>query len=114
MTMDVLNQNKIQELANEIGKDNVPILLEIFLGEMDSYMVNLSQHHGAAQLVYLKDISHALKSSAASFGADRLCDFATSIDSKAKVEKLVENGEEVDMMLELLHITRDVYRAWTF
>lgn len=72
--MTILNQQKIDELSMEIGSDNVPVLLDIFLGEMDTYIDNLSQLEGSEQLVYLKEISHALKSSAASFGADSLCE----------------------------------------
>ncbi|GLR02797.1 phosphorelay protein LuxU [Vibrio hyugaensis] len=113
MSMDVLNQQKIDELAAEIGLDNVPILLDIFLGEMDVYITNLSQYQGSEQLIYLKEISHALKSSAASFGADRLCDLAVAIDKKAKSGELVEGGGDITSMLDLLHITRDEYRLWT-
>ncbi|NMT19542.1 Hpt domain-containing protein, partial [Vibrio parahaemolyticus] len=49
----------------EIGSDNVPVLFDIFLGEMDTYIENLSQLQGAERLAYSKEISHALKSSAA-------------------------------------------------
>ncbi len=30
MSMNVLNQQKIEELSAEIGSDNVPVLLDIF------------------------------------------------------------------------------------
>ncbi|YCO04635.1 quorum-sensing phosphorelay protein LuxU [Vibrio sp. VNB-15] len=113
MSMDVLNQQKINELAAEIGSENVPVLLDIFLGEMDVYINNLSQYQGGEQLIYLKEISHALKSSAASFGADRLCDLAIATDKKAKASELVEGSEELSLMLDLLHVTRDAYRSWT-
>ncbi|EGR1143227.1 TPA: quorum-sensing phosphorelay protein LuxU [Vibrio parahaemolyticus] len=111
--MTILNQQKIDELSMEIGSDNVPVLLDIFLGEMDTYIDNLSQLEGSERLVYLKEISHALKSSAASFGADSLCELAMSIDKKAKSGELVEQGSEVYTMLERLNETRDAYRSWT-
>ena len=44
MNKEVLNQQKIDELSDEIGSENVPILLDIFLGEMNSY-VDLSLIH---------------------------------------------------------------------
>ena len=46
MSVNVLNQQKIDELSMEIGGDNVPVLLDIFLGEMDTYIENLSQFQG--------------------------------------------------------------------
>ncbi|EKY4194980.1 quorum-sensing phosphorelay protein LuxU [Vibrio harveyi] len=113
MSMNVLNQQKIEELSAEIGSDNVPVLLDIFLGEMDTYITRLSALKGNEQLIYLKEISHALKSSAASFGADRLCDLAIAIDRKAKSNQLAEQGEDATEMLALLDVTRDAYRSWT-
>ena len=113
MNTDVSNQQKIEELSAEIGSDNVPVLLDIFLGEMDSYIGTLTELQGSEQLLYLKEISHALKSSAASFGADRLCELAIAIDKKAKANQLQEQGMEMSEMLDLLHITRDAYRSWT-
>ncbi len=80
---------------------------------MDTYITRLSDLKGNEQLIYLKEISHALKSSAASFGADRLCDLAIAIDRKAKSNQLAEQGEDATEMLALLDITRDAYRSWT-
>ncbi|MBE4116435.1 phosphorelay protein LuxU, partial [Vibrio parahaemolyticus] len=48
--MTILNQQKIDELSMEIGSDNVPVLLDIFLGEMDTYIDNLSQLEGSERL----------------------------------------------------------------
>ncbi|MDW1975181.1 quorum-sensing phosphorelay protein LuxU [Vibrio sp. Vb1980] len=112
MSVNVLNQQKIDELSMEIGSDNVPVLFDIFLGEMDTYIENLSQLQGAERLAYSKEISHALKSSAASFGADRLCELAMSIDKKAKAGELTAESEVLEVMLDLLHETRDAYRSW--
>lgn len=114
MSVNVLNQQKIDELSMEIGSDNVPVLFDIFLGEMDTYIENLSQLQGGAErLAYSKEISHALKSSAASFGgADRLCELAMSIDKKAKAGELTAESEVLEVMFDLLHETRDAYRSW--
>lgn len=111
--MNILNQKKIDDLSMEIGSDNVPVLLDIFLGEIDTYIRNLSQLNDTEQLVYLKEISHALKSSAASFGADRLCDLAISIDKKAKAVELAVEGEEATTMIDVLRDTQEVYRSWS-
>ncbi len=113
MSTELLNQEKIDALSSEIGSDNVPLLLDIFLGEMDTYIDSLQKHSGQAQLEYLTEISHALKSSAASFGADCLCKLAVSIDKKAKNNQLSEDGKEVSRMIDLLSETRDVYRVWS-
>ncbi|MFA0231398.1 Hpt domain-containing protein, partial [Vibrio sp. 10N.261.45.A7] len=58
---------------------------------------------------YLADISHALKSSAASFGADSLCSFAIGLDAKVKQALPVTEVDFKDMQ-ELLLSTYTEYQ----
>ncbi|GAJ72868.1 LOW QUALITY PROTEIN: phosphorelay protein LuxU [Vibrio sp. JCM 18904] len=112
MSVNVLNQQKIDELSMEIGSDNVPVLFDIFLGEMDTYIENLSQLQGGQSDLTQKK-SATRKVSAASFGgADRLCELAMSIDKKAKAGELTAESEVLEVMFDLLHETRDAYRSW--
>tara|TARA_Y100001956_G_C4118436_1_gene186126 strand:- start:1279 stop:1623 length:345 start_codon:yes stop_codon:yes gene_type:complete len=98
----VLNQQKVDELAGEIGQENVPVLLEIFLGELKGYYEHLELNKESDTSKYLADISHALKSSAASFGADSLCSFAIGLDSKVKQSLPITDGDFEDMQSLLL------------
>ena len=100
--MKVLNQQKVDELAGEIGQENVPVLLEIFLGELKGYYEHLEINKESDTSKYLADISHALKSSAASFGADSLCCFAISLDTKVKQALPVTEVDFQDMQKLLL------------
>ncbi|MDK9760265.1 Hpt domain-containing protein [Vibrio sp. D173a] len=95
--MKILNQQKVDELASEIGQENVPVLLEIFLGELKGYHEHLEQSNEEDSTKYLADISHALKSSAASFGADSLCNFAIGLDAKVKQSKPITDDDYQDM-----------------
>ncbi|PHX06753.1 quorum-sensing phosphorelay protein LuxU [Vibrio splendidus] len=105
----VLNQQKVDELAGEIGQENVPVLLEIFLGELKGYYEHLEINKASDTSKYLADISHALKSSAASFGADSLCSFAISLDAKVKQALPVTDVDFQDMQ-ELLLSTYTEYQ----
>ncbi|WP_412034990.1 hypothetical protein [Vibrio sp. 1866] len=49
--MTILNQQKIDELSMEIGSDNVPALLDTFLGEMVTYIDHLSPLEGSERLM---------------------------------------------------------------
>ena len=98
----VLNQQKVDELAGEIGQENVPVLLEIFLGELKGYYEHLEINKESDTSKYLADISHALKSSAASFGADSLCSFAIGLDSKVKQSLPITDRDFEDMQSLLL------------
>ncbi|PAR56586.1 phosphorelay protein [Vibrio metoecus] len=104
-----INQSKIDLLAKEIGEENVPILVDIFLGELGDYQSKLVSEQVVDKLGYLKEISHALKSSAASFGADRLCAKAIELDSRAKSGEMLDISLEVTQMLDLLKQTHQCY-----
>ncbi|MEZ8102256.1 quorum-sensing phosphorelay protein LuxU [Vibrio bivalvicida] len=108
--MDILDQSKIDRLANEIGEENVPVLLEIFLGELQMYINKLSQIDGAEQEQYLKEISHALKSSAASFGAEALRAYSVEVDSCAKLGVALDSESNKQQMLSLLGETQQRYQ----
>ncbi|ERM60333.1 MULTISPECIES: quorum-sensing phosphorelay protein LuxU [Vibrio] len=105
----VLNQQKVDELASEIGPENVPVLLDIFLGELKGYYEHLELNKDNDTSKYLADISHALKSSAASFGADSLCSFAISLDAKVK-QALPVTEVDFQNMQELLLTTYQEYQ----
>ncbi|USD34079.1 MULTISPECIES: quorum-sensing phosphorelay protein LuxU [Vibrio] len=109
--MEVLNQTKIDRLANEIGTDNVPVLLNIFLGELAQYIEKLSTGEELDKDAYLKEISHALKSSAASFGAEALCAYAVEIDAKAKSGQSLDLNDTQHQMVTLLNETQQRYQA---
>ncbi|PMH41927.1 phosphorelay protein LuxU [Vibrio sp. 10N.286.49.B3] len=109
---EVLNKTKIDQLANEIGPENIPVLLGIFLGELTAYKERLIQLEGEELATYLASICHELKSSAASFGADRLCQFALDIDFRVKLNQDLELEKSVDFMLELIGFTYDTYQSF--
>ncbi len=108
--MDIMNQTKIDKLAKEIGEENVPLLVQIFLGELVTYKQSLVSDDLADKARYLKEISHALKSSAASFGADKLCAKALDIDSRAKQGVEFDEGLEAADMVDLLDQTHGFYQ----
>ena len=107
--MQWMNTEKIDALAKEIGKENIPILMDIFLGELHLYHQQLTQGVDGGNMTYLIEISHALKSSAASFGADKLCAFARQVDSNAKQGIAMNEETETAKMLEILSETAECY-----
>ncbi len=108
--MEVLNQEKIDRLSGEIGEENVPVLLDIFLGELNTYLVSLCSDNTLNKGQYLREISHALKSSAASFGAEQLCAYAAEVDAAAKAGKPHIETLYVAPMIELLQTTKLRYQ----
>ncbi|MBF8999846.1 quorum-sensing phosphorelay protein LuxU [Vibrio nitrifigilis] len=107
--MELMNQHKIDGLAQEIGQENVPVLLEIFLGELTGYQQQLTDVSQADKQECLKDISHALKSSAASFGADKLCAKAIEIDGMVKLALEFDVNAETENIIALMEETHQCY-----
>ena len=108
--MELLNKHKLDQLSSEIGASNVPILLDIFLNEMVQYIEALKDED-RDQEAYLKEICHALKSSAASFGAESLCALAIEIDAKAKLGEMIDVEETQGAMITLLTQTQQRYQT---
>jgi len=109
--MEIKNQHTIDDLAREIGSENVPMLLDIFLNELQEYLDILNRVEGNELHQNLREISHALKSSAASFGADALCFSANGIDSKIKQDQLDSLDSDVQIFIQLIGQTREVYQS---
>ena len=108
--MDLINHKQVERLAAEIGRENVPVLLEIFLSEIAGYMNVLSPLEGQDQHDYLTEVSHALKSSAASFGADALCNYSIMLDKKAKAGEQLSSPSCKKEMTDLLKKTHSSYQ----
>jgi two-component system phosphorelay protein LuxU len=105
-----LNINKVDDLCNEIGRENLPVLLEIFLSELDGYNAVLSGELAELQSP-LSDISHALKSSAASFGADNLCEVAKSLDARVKAGEVINTAEYRETIVASIQQTIREYQS---
>lgn len=76
-----INASTIKRLAEEVGQDTVSLLLKVFSDELEQYQRQLSDQPSVSQV---REISHAIKSSAASFGADDLAEMAQECESRMK------------------------------
>jgi two-component system, phosphorelay protein LuxU len=79
-----INQETIKRLAAEVGEETVSILFNVFSDELEQYLRQLSDQ---PTVIQIGDISHAIKSSAASFGADDLALMAQECESRVKQEQ---------------------------
>ncbi|KLV04710.1 phosphorelay protein LuxU [Photobacterium aquae] len=76
-----INAQTIQRMAEEVGEDTLQLLLTVFSDELEQYFSKLSDD---PTLLDVREISHAIKSSAASFGADELARMAQECESRVK------------------------------
>lgn len=76
-----INAETIKQLTEEVGEETVLLLLNVFSDELEQYLRQLSDQPSINQV---GEISHAIKSSAASFGADDLAQMAQECESRVK------------------------------
>ncbi|PSW21077.1 Hpt domain-containing protein [Photobacterium sanctipauli] len=76
-----INVETIKRMADEVGHDTLTLLLTVFSDELEQYFRQLSDQPTAGQV---REISHAIKSSAASFGADELALMAQECESRVR------------------------------
>ncbi len=94
-----INAETIKRLAEEVGEETVILLLNVFSDELEQYLRQLSDQPSVNQV---GEISHAIKSSAASFGADDLAEMAQECESR------VRQGQDDWMVDHLREFTQRV------
>lgn len=75
------NIETLKRLADEVGEETVSLLLNVFSDELEQYFQQLTDQ---PTIEKIGEISHAIKSSAASFGADDLSFLAQECESRVK------------------------------
>ncbi|MDA9556858.1 Hpt domain-containing protein [Vibrio sp.] len=106
---NVIDEVVINNLIKEIGQEHIPVLLGIFTQELEGYIERTQQLTGLELNQYLADISHELKSSAASFGASRLESLVLLLDKKAKNgDSLTEPNTVMNFQQEVTLVLREL------
>ncbi len=102
-----INQETVNQLIQEVGGENASFLFGIFCDELLEFTSSFSIESEVARI---KEISHCLKSSAGSFGADKLAMFAVEIEEKAKAEQLDWVKRNITEFINIARKTEVIYR----
>lgn len=68
--MELLNRGTLDQLANDIGSDMLPVVIGVFVDEVGRQRGQLRALLDADERVALGRLAHSLKSSCASYGAE--------------------------------------------
>lgn len=101
------NHETLRRLTVEVGEETLFSLLVVFSDELDRYVDELSN---APSVIQIRDISHSIKSSAASFGADQLAELARECESRVKLGQESWVTDELPHLINLLIATVSEYR----
>ncbi len=105
--MSTANHETLRRLAVEVGEDMIASLLVVFSDELNRYIDELSK---TPSITLIRNISHSVKSSAASFGADELAEFARECESRVKLGQENWVASELPRFLTLLKATANEYK----
>lgn len=101
-----VNNETLRRLAFEVGEEMVSSLLFVFSDELKGYYEQLSD---APTIMQIREISHAIKSSAASFGADELAELARECESRIILGQEAWAQEQLPQFVNVLQKTASHY-----
>jgi two-component system phosphorelay protein LuxU len=107
----VLNPKALDKMKSDVGEAHLPVLLGCFIGELEEYIVLLNGSDNNEK--HCADISHSLKSSAASFGADALLQIAIQIDTAVKRNQTICSQETKAKLIASLKTTLAEYQRYS-
>ena len=102
----MVNNETIQRLTIDVGKETALLLLGVFSEELNDYFQQLSD---LPTILHIREKSHAIKSSAASFGADELAEFACECENRVKMGQDLWVMEQFPRFLGILQETAMKY-----
>ena len=103
----MVNNETIHRLTIDVGKETALLLLGVFSDELQEYLQQLKD---LPTILHIKEKSHAIKSSAASFGADELADFACECENRVKMGQDLWVMDQFPRLLDILRKTAMTYQ----
>ena len=102
---EVIDKQELDRLMEEVGKENAPLMLNVFVKELDKRIASIEIARSEKDITGILEAAHGLKSSAYSYGAIKLGDLLTYIETTAKA-KDAGVFEKIEELLSLSAETR--------
>lgn len=102
-----VNETTIKQLASEVGEETIALLLNVFCDELEQYSQKLISDPTIGDV---REISHSIKSSAGSFGADPLAAMALECEERAKQEQNEWVEHHLDEFIQVVQTTGAEFR----
>jgi PAS domain S-box-containing protein len=83
---NALNTKAFERLANDLPQDRLPMMLEMYTGELIRRKERITTFFEEKDLKNIREEAHALKSASATVGGDKLAAFCAELECAAKEE----------------------------
>jgi len=104
-SVDILDENTLQSLAEDTSADMVPVMLKAFIAETRDRLERIRAMGNEAALAQLEDEAHAMKSAAGTFGAPRLHILAKNLETACRNNDAEGAAEILESLLPLAEQT---------
>ncbi|MEC9357046.1 MAG: Hpt domain-containing protein [Pseudomonadota bacterium] len=111
MSVQSLCPDAMARLAADAGKDMLPVLLQLYLDELNQQREALQSAFHAADFVSMRGVAHTLKSSAATFGCEPLADAARQVESACR-DTGASSAEQVERVVRHIDPLRQSIQVW--
>ncbi|MFM4825535.1 Hpt domain-containing protein [Aeromonas bivalvium] len=90
--MTLLDEAVLAQLAEDIGEEMMPVVIEVFIEEVGEQLAQLPPLFEQAQWHSLGRLAHSLKSSCASYGARQSLQQVIALEQACKRQDSAESG----------------------
>ena len=108
--IDLMSQETLDKLGQETSPEILPEIVNVFIDEMQERIDQFPSNISALDADDLVSRAHAIKSSAGTFGANRLMEAARDIEQLARDGEIDQARSQISSMLETGRSTLVTYR----
>ena len=108
--IDLMSQETLDKLGQETSPEILPEIVNVFIDEMQERIDQFPSDISALDADDLVSRAHAIKSSAGTFGANRLMEAARDIEQLARDGEIDQARSQISSMLETGRSTLVTYR----
>lgn len=108
--VELMSDRVLQQLANDTSPETVPMMLSVFLGEMEKRGQMLKELWAQKNYGEVREQAHALKSCSGTFGGLRLQEVAKQMEEASAAHASDDVHRLMPVLNEVMEITMELYK----
>jgi len=108
---ELQDADMIAQLERDLSAGALPVMIEVFVNTLTDKLTDLEQATKKSDAKLIGESAHAIKSSAVTYGANRLAQQTAALEVSARAGNLTDLHEQFEAIKSTLHATVDVYSS---
>ncbi len=101
----------IAQLERDLSAGSLPVMVGVFVNTLTDKLTDLEQATKKSDANLIGESAHAIKSSAVTYGANRLAQQAAALEVSARAGNLTDSHEKFEAIQSTLQATVDLYSS---